>query len=308
MRQITQPQRSLAHLSQRVFNVPLMIHEHKAEVIVAALHERLGVASIQRLDGTTLQAIDMNATAADARRSYENWRPFAESQNVAVIPVTGTLVHKYGHLDPYSGMTGYDGIARKVRAAMQDDEVKAIWLDIDSPGGEVSGCFTLAEEIARMTQSEGGDKPIWAYVDEQACSAAYAIASVCDRIYGPRTMMVGSIGVYVMFVDFSKRLDKEGFTVEIIRAGEQKGRTTGATALTDDARDRIQSMVDDTRDYFADLVAMGRRPAGMTKDSVLATEADVFSGFDALELGLVDDVLSPGEAWELLQTEIGQRG
>lgn len=308
MKRIQEPARHLSHLSQRVFNTPLMIHEHKAEVIVAALYDRLGVGSMSRVDGTVLQAKDMVALADDARRSYSDWRPFHQDEGVAVVPISGTLVHKYGHLDPFSGMTGYDGIAKKVRAAVADPEIRAVWLDIDSPGGEVAGCFTLAEEIARLTQSEGGDKPIWAYVNEQATSAAYALAAVCDRIYGPRTMTVGSIGVYIMYVDFSKRMDKEGFAVEIIRAGEEKGRATGAEPLTDNMRGTLQDMVDETRDMFAEMVAMGRSAAGMTKAGVLATEARIYSGTDALDLGLVDGVMAPGEAWELLQFEIGRRG
>lgn len=304
MRRRAEPKRELTHLAQRIFNVPLMISEHKAEVIVAALHQRLGIGSFERLDATVLGANEMVALAGDARRDFDNWKPFAADDNVAVIPVTGTLVHKFGWLDPMSGMTGYDGIARKYRAAIADPEVQAIWFDIDSPGGEVAGCFALCEEIAKSTQSEGGPKPVWAYINEQATSAAYAIASVCDRIYGPRTMITGSIGAYMMHVDFSKALDKNGIAVTIIRAGERKGRMTNMEALDDKASSKLQSLVDETRDIFAQMVAMGRN---IGVNAVMATEADIYSGTDAVALGLVDDVMSEQEAWNLLQLEIGRR-
>lgn len=303
MKRRAEPTRELHHLAQRVFNTPLMIQEHKAEVIMAALGERIGVTSIKGLNSVSLEAREMVALAGDARRDYENWKPFHQDDDIAVIPVVGTLVHKFGWLDPVSGMTGYDGIAKKLRAALADPEVRAIWLDIDSPGGEVAGCFALAEEIARATQSEGGDKPIWAYVNEQACSAAYALASVCDRIYGPRTMIAGSIGAYILFVDFSKALDKNGFKPEVIRAGERKGRMTGTEPLDDPARETLQKMVDETRGIFCELVAMGRN---MSVADVMATEAEIYSGSDALSMGLVDGVMSEGEAWELLQIEIGR--
>lgn len=304
MKRRAEPKRELTHLAQRIFNVPLMISEHKAEVIVAALHQRLGIGSFERLDATVLGASDMVALAGDARRDYgENWKPFAQDDGVAVIPISGTLVHKFGWLDPMSGMTGYDGIARKFRAALTDPDIKAIWLDIDSPGGEVAGCFALCEEIAKSTQSEGGPKPVWAYINEQATSAAYALACVCDRIYGPRTMITGSIGAYMMHVDFSKALDKNGIAVTIIRAGARKGRMTNVAPLDDKALAKLQDMVDETRDIFAELVAMGRN---IPVKSVMATEADIYSGSYAVALGLVDDVMSEQEAWDLLQLEIGR--
>jgi signal peptide peptidase SppA len=299
----SEPKRELSMLAQRVFNTPLMISEHKAEVIVAALHQRLGVGSFERIDSTVLGASDMVALAGDARRDRDNWKPFHTDDGVAVIPVSGTLVHKFGFLDPVSGMTGYDGIARKFRAALADNDTTAIWLDIDSPGGEVAGCFALCEEIARSTASEGGSKPVWAYINEQATSAAYALASVCDRVYGPRTMIAGSIGAYIMHVDFSKALDKQGMSVSVIRAGDRKGRTTPYEPLDDPAMAKLQSLVDETRDIFVNLVAMGR---GLSPKIVAGTEAEIYSGAEALQLGLVDGIMSEAEAWELLQYELGR--
>lgn len=295
--------KTLTRLSQEIFNTPLMIEPAKAEVIIAAVYDRLNVSALERLDGTTLEAKEMLALAGDARRSYENWKPFHMDDDIAVIPVDGTLVHKYGHLDPYSGMTGYDGIARKFRAAMKDDDVKAVWLDIDSPGGSTSGCFELCYEILKHSQSEGGKKPVWAYVDEQACSAAYAIASVCDKIYAPRTGMAGSIGCYLIYTDWSKRLDAEGLKTTIIRAGERKARITGTEPLDKEEVVSLQAWVDDTRQQFAELVAAGRN---MTVEAVLATEARWYTGHDAAEMGLIDSVMGQDEAWDRLKSQIGQ--
>ncbi|MXP24820.1 S49 family peptidase [Altererythrobacter indicus] len=300
----SEPNRQLPMLAQRIFNTPLMIHEHKAEIIVAALQHRLGVGNFDRIDSTALGATDMLSLSGDARRDRDNWKPFAQDDDIAVIPVSGTLVHKFGWLDPVSGMTGYDGIIRKFRAALMDSTIRAIWFDIDSPGGEVAGCFAMCEEIAKSTLSEGGPKPVWAYINEQATSAAYAVASVCDRVYGPRTMITGSIGAYIMYIDFSRALDKNGMTPEIIRSGKRKGRMTGTEPLDDPALAKLQAMVDETRDIFANMVAMGR---GLSVDTVLNTEAEIYSGADAVKTGLVDDIMSETEAWELLQLELGRR-
>lgn len=302
MKRRAEPKRELTHLAQRVFNTPLMISEHKAEVIVAALHQRLGIGSFERIDSTVLGAADMVALAGDARRNFDDWKLFHADGNVAVIPITGTLVHRFGHLDPYSGLTGYDGIARKFHAACADPEIKAIWFDIDSPGGEAAGNFALCEEIARYCDQPDA-KPVWAYVNEQATSAAYAIASVCHRIYGPRTMIAGSISSYIMFTDWSKAADKAGLSVSIIRGAPRKGRMTGAEPLDDKARAKLQSMVDDVHDVFCELVAMGR---SLSADAVDNLGGDLFGAVDALAHGLVDGVMSEAEAWELLQLELGR--
>ena len=298
--------RDFENLAQRLFNVPLLLEPNKAEIICAALQQRLGIARFDRIDGTVLGASEMQALAGDARRSYGDDRKlFPVDQGVAVIHVDGTLVHKSGWIDPTSGMTGYDGITKKLRAAMIDPDVKGIWFDIDSPGGEVTGLFTLAEEIALSCKSEGsvGCKPIYAYVNEQACSAAYAIAAVCDKVYGPMDAMVGSIGSYVMHVDFTKALANNGVNVTIIRSAERKGRGTPYEEIDKATLVKLQSWVSDVGDRFCQLVAAGRR---VSLESIVATEADWFIGPRAVELNLIDGILSEAEAWGLLQDEIAR--
>ena len=86
-------------------------------------------------------------------------------------------------LRPTSGMTGYNAIGANVFAALDDPGVKAIALAIDSPGGDTAGLFDLTDSI----YAARGRKPIWAILDESACSAAYAIAAATDRITVPRT-------------------------------------------------------------------------------------------------------------------------
>lgn len=296
-------QRHFGQLAQRVFNVPLMIEETKAEVIAIALQQRLGIVSFERIDGTVLGAAEINAMSGDAYRKARGDKLFHVDDDIAVIPIDGTLVHKFGYLDPISGMTGYDGIARKLRAALNDQEIRAIWFDIDSPGGEVSGLFALVREIALSTRSETGGKPIWAFCNEQACSAAYAIASVCDRVYAPRDAVVGSIGAVVMHVDYSQMLSEAGVKVTMIRSAPRKARMGPYEPLDEESVTKLQAWVDETGREFAEMVAMGR---GISVKAALDTEADWFTGEEGKALGLVDDVMDEREAWELLRQEIQQ--
>ena len=93
---------------------------------------------------------------------------------IAMICVQGTLVQKLGTLRPYSGMTGYDGLRESILRAHADPAVEAIVFDIDSPGGEVAGCFDLVDTVYGLR----GDKPMWSILSESAYSAAYAFASL----------------------------------------------------------------------------------------------------------------------------------
>lgn len=297
MKQNARQPMHFGQIAQRLFNVPLAIEPTKAEVICAALHQRLGILQVERMDSTVMGVVDMKAMVDDAYRAGRSDKVFHMDSGVAVIPVTGTLLHRYGHLDPWSGCSGYDGIARKLRAALSDNDVRAIWLDIDSPGGEVSGLFALVREIAMSTQSETGGKPIWAYANEMACSAAYAIASVCDKVFAPKEAIVGSIGAIIMHTDFTEMLDANGIKVTMIRGGERKARGSAYEALDEATLTKLQEAVEKTRREFAGYVAMGRN---LDVDAVLATEADWFDGEEANDLGLIDGVGDESEIWERL--------
>jgi len=174
---------NLPHLAQRMFNTPLALHPRKAEVVMAALTDRFGLTRIQSMSDWEDEDDSFSRQARDT--GYD------VVEGIAIIPIQGTLVQKLGTLRPYSGMTGYDGIRACFLRALYDSEVKAICLDIDSPGGEVAGCFDLVDEIFAAR----GSKPVWAILSESAYSAAYALASAADKIIVPRTGGVGSVGV-----------------------------------------------------------------------------------------------------------------
>jgi signal peptide peptidase SppA len=280
-----------ARVATRLFNAPLMLRPEKAEMLCAALVDRMGIAKLDTIDGTSLAAAQLRQRASDWTEESEAVSParrqYLIEQRVARISIDGTLVHKLGGVSPWSGMVGYDCLDKVIADALANKEVGAVLLDIDSPGGEVSGCFDFCRKLAGMTQRAGGDKPIVAFANEMACSAAYAIASVCDAVMTTQTGQVASIGVWTMLVDMTKGLSKNGIEVTMIRAGDRKARG-GPYEHADKATfEKLQGWVDETWDIFATLVS-DHRP--ISKQAVLAFEGDWFTGTDALSLGLVDAV------------------
>ncbi len=281
------------HLAQKLFNTPLMLHPQKAEVVMAALADRFGITSlITGAEGFPPPA--QNALrAAEAMFDYDKAGFDLTPEGIAVIGVEGTLVQKLGHMRPFSGMTGYDGIGECFRLAGADKNIPAIIAHLDSPGGEVAGCFDLADTIS----SVAAVKPVWAILDECAYSGAYALASACTRITVPRTGGAGSIGVIAMLTDLSGALSKAGVKVNIIQYGAHKADGNEFEPLPEAARARFQAQIDTLGTLFVETVARNR---GLTAEAVRATEAATFLADEALALGLVDAVMSRQEAYDAL--------
>lgn len=282
-------------LAQRLFNTPLAIAPGKAEVIMAALADRLGIGHIARLSPAPAMMEDDDFGYTDPGRNPRGG--YDVVGGVAIIEVCGTLVQKLGTLRPWSGMTGYDGIRQNFMMAMTDPEVKAIMLDIDSPGGEVSGCFDLVDAIYRAR----GKKPIWSILNESAYSAGYAIASAADRIVVPRTGGVGSIGVIWMHMDWSKALTGAGFKVTFITYGDAKADGHPEIPLSSEAMARFQLEINTMGELFVATVARNRN---IPAKSVRETEAATYLGADGVSQGLADAVMAPDAAFRALLAEI----
>jgi capsid assembly protease len=289
-----------AHLAASVFNRPLLIRLQKAELIVAALAQRLGVVSLRLPDGR-MRAFD--GADAPAEIMPGGWaepdRGYQVVAGVAVIDVFGTLVQRQMGLRPVSGMTGYNAVRANLFAALDDPAVRAVALDIDSPGGDVAGLFDLTDAI----YAARGSKPIRAILDESAASAAYAIAAACDRVTVPRTGYAGSVGVIVLHVDLSQLLAAEGVTVTVLQYGARKAYGQPAIPLSDPARATLQADVDRVGELFVATIARYRRIA---PQRVRAQEAAVFRGRAGVDAGLADQVASPAEAFAQLARMVGK--
>ncbi len=214
-------------------------------------------------------------------------KPFAFQNGVAVIPVHGSLINRFGQC--YGYVTGYNFIRRQRDAAMADPDVTAIVYDVNSGGGEAAGCFELADEAFALR----GTKPTISVVDSACYSAAYALASTSDQVVVTPTGGAGSVGVYTMHVDMSKMLEDWGLNITLIHAGDHKVDGHPYAELPDDVRADMQKSVDATYNKFVESVARNRN---MSVEAVKATQARCYSADDALALGLIDSVASPLEA------------
>lgn len=282
-----------AQLGQRLFNRPLAVTPERAELVLAAIGERLGLVNTQRA-GEWWGEDDDDATPRKPKPGWQN------VGGVAVIPVQGTLVARLAGMAPYCGMTGYNQVRGNLMEALADPTVAAVMLDVDSPGGEVDGCFDLVDTI----HAARGIKPIWAVCADHAYSAAYAIASAADRVTVPRTGGVGSIGVIAMLLDMSRAIKDAGLAVHFVHHGARKaeewrGELQGVSA---ELLARIQPRIDATGQLFLETVARNR---GVPVARLAALEAACLSGAEGVAAGLADAVMAPSDAFAELQRAAG---
>jgi signal peptide peptidase SppA len=282
-----------ARIAARAFNTPLLIEPSKAMAFLSGLGPRILGRRVEigdvngALESSVVPPIRagiLTGGMLDDHRPHGE-APYPMVDGIAVIEISGVLIHRGAWIGQSSGQTSYEGIAAQIEAAAADPAVRGLALEIDSFGGEVAGVFDLADRIRAIRAT----KPVWAFVAEHAFSAGYALASQADRILLPRTGAVGSIGVVVMHADMSSQLDQDGVRVTLIHSGQHKVDGNPYVPLPDAVRDDIQREIDVLRFLFAETVAAGR--AGrLSQDAAMATQAATYRGADAIASGLADEV------------------
>lgn len=215
-----------------------------------------------------------------------------QAGEVAVIPIYGVIAPRLQLMEDISGPggTSAEQIMRDVAQARDDPKVKAIVLDLHSPGGSVH----LAQEAADLIYQVRQSKPIIAQVNPRAASGAYYLASQASEIVITPSGEAGSIGVLAIHEDQSQMDERIGVKTTIVSAGKYKAEANPYGPLADEARVAIQSMVDHYYDMFVSAVARGR---GVTTDAVRAGfgEGRMLPAPMAVKAGLADRVASMAE-------------
>ena len=295
--------RNLPHIASMAFNEPLMLEPAYARVFFCALAGQLGISRLtDAVSGDSLAAGEAPATLAlsgddDGPRQA---RSYQVMNGIAVLPVSGTLVSRTRALQPYSGMTGYNGIIARLQQAASDPMVDGILLDMDTPGGMVAGAFDCADIIARVRDI----KPVWALANDMNCSAGQLLASAASRRLVTQTARTGSIGVMMAHSNYGAALEKQGVEITLIYSGSHKVDGNPYSHLPDDVRETLQSRMDATRQMFAQKVSAY---TGLSVQAVLDTEAAVYSGQEAIDAGLADELVNSTDAITVMRDALDAR-
>ncbi len=191
------------------------------------------------------------------------------------------------------------GAVKVIETATKSDSVKAILLRIDSGGGAASG----GEALYRAIRDAAEEKPVVAVIEGVGASAAYMAAIAADRVVARESAITGSIGVIFQYAHFEALLEKIGAEYEEIKSAPLKGEPSLFKETDPAAEAMIKSVVDDTYDWFVGLVAE-RRNLTAARARHLA-DGSIFTGRQALERGLIDEVGGDAEARAWLAADRG---
>lgn len=266
---------------------PWALHPAKFEEIANFLDRRLAG---EKLEIAAVAAKEGNK----ADDSYE------VRNGVAILPVFGVIDKRMNLLMRISGGTSTELLARDFQQALDDPDVTAILLDIESPGGSVDG----PKDVADLIYQARGRKPVVAYANGLMASAAYWIGSAADVIVANETAEVGSIGVAAMHYDVSAADALNGVKRTAIFAGKYKRIASDEKPLSEEGKNYLQGIVDDYYGLFLEAVARNRRVDIETVQKNMA-DGRIFIGKKALKAGLVDKIGNFNDALVLARQKGG---
>jgi capsid assembly protease len=302
---------SFDRICNLMFDQPHLYHPGKAETLVRALGPRLTGLPIRVVNGeggvehTAFANGRPSAGILGDRlgRAYDRHDviPFQVIDNIAVIPIEGTLVQKGAWIGQSSGETSYQGLMTQVSRAATRAGIKGAVFEIDSFGGMVNGAFETAAAMRALSKQ----MPTVAILTDYAYSAGYLLASQARQIIMPEFGGTGSVGVVTMHADWSRALEMEGIDVTFIFSGKHKVDGNPYEPLPEDVAQQLQAVVDAMRDRFAAEVGKGRGKR-FTKADAMKTEAQTYSAKDAVDLGLVDAIGDPLQAFDAFIREVNR--
>lgn len=222
----------------------------------------------------------------------------ASGPGIAWIKVRGIITEE-DNQSPFSRPSGASYISKRIREAAKDNDVKAIVLDINSPGGTVASVQDIYGEILKAREQ---GKKVVALFRDVAASGAFYIAMAADKIVAEPGTITGSVGVIMQAGNVVGLFDKLGIQVTPITSGKYKDMGSAYRPMTDAEKAILQDMVNDTYSQFFAAVKAGR-PEVKPEDLTEYTDGRVFTGQRAYNLGFIDK-LGGEETARLLAGEL----
>lgn len=280
--------KKLLRLTESIYSRPHLISESGFAAISHYLDNRnLGVLLMEPMDDP------MDPDEED------DMKPMMDPQmQVGVLEVHGALTYK-----PIEGLCGAIGCSYQMlldcAEDMIEEGVKLIVMDCDSGGGEGYGAFETANELRHMCDDAG--VKLIAYNDGDMASACYALACVADEVISNPYAETGSIGVLIALMDVSKAMEMNGLKRIFISAGDSKIPFAEDGSFKPDFLASLQEKVDA---LYADFVNHVSNYTGLSAKAVRDTQAKMFTAQEALNLGLINKVMTRSEFTDYIATQI----
>lgn len=264
------------HIAQKLYNEPWLITKEKHQNLVALFEAHIS-------------GVQAGLFGEDKDENDES-SPRMIGQTL-VIPVHGVLGKHLSSLEMMCGGCSVDAISKELDRAEASYQIRNVLLDFRTPGGVVSGIPELGRKIANMT------KDVVGFTDIECCSGGLWLAEQTDKFYCTESALVGSCGVYSIYLDRSKQYEDAGVKVNAISSGEFKLAGASFKPMSDRERAMLQDQCDDIHQKFKEAILSKRA----VEDEYL--QGQVFYGDAAVDTGLVDGLAE--DMQDVLQNLMG---
>ena len=246
-------------------------------------------------------AVGASGPGAPVAAYQEEYVSGEGAEKVAVVPVVGTIASADNSVPGTQPPVTPEGLADALRQAEEDPAVRAVVLEVNSPGGGTTASDEMHQSILDFRESSG--KPVVVSMQDIAASGGYYISTAADRIVANETTLTGSLGVIFQLNNFTELAEKYGYQREIIKSGEFKDIANSFRELSPEDREILQSIVNESYDEFVSVIVEGRNlPEERVRE---IADGRVYSGLQAREIGLVDSFGGVDEAAEISQDLAG---
>ncbi|KHE71944.1 signal peptide peptidase SppA [Halobacillus sp. BBL2006] len=224
------------------------------------------------------------------------------SNRIVRVNIEGTIMNTPGsNTNPFSG-SGYqhEHVMKQLDKIKKDSSIGGVLLYVNSPGG---GVYESAEIHDKLKEIKKADKPIYVSMGSMAASGGYYISTPADRIFASNETFTGSLGVIMENINYQELANEYGVKFNTFKSGKYKDIMSPTREMTEEEREIIQNLVDESYEQFVDVIAEGR---DMPEDKVYdLADGRIYSGKQAVENGLVDEIGFREDALKALKKEVG---
>ncbi|GEN54880.1 signal peptide peptidase SppA [Halobacillus faecis] len=224
------------------------------------------------------------------------------SKRIVELNLEGAIIDNPStNPNPFGG-GGYqhDRFMKKLEAIKEDGSIKGVHLYVNSPGG---GVYESAEIHDKLLEIKEAGKTIYVSMGNMAASGGYYVSAPADRIFASNDTFTGSLGVIMESINYQELANEYGVKFNTIKSGEFKDIMSPTKEMTEADREILQTLVDESYQQFVDVIVEGREMPGSRVKEL--ADGRIYSGKQAVENGLVDDIGFREDTLKALKKEIG---
>src|SRR5690625_282666 len=222
-------------------------------------------------------------------------------QKIVVANLEGVIQDMGDNPFLSSGLNNYNRLLKVLDHAAEDDSVDGVIINVDSPGGGVVESATIHDKVIEIQEEH--DKPVYVTMGNTADSGGYYVAAPADKIVAHPATITGSIGVIMQAIDFTDLADDLGIDFNTIKSGKHKDIMSSSRKMTDEEKDILQSIIDESYDEFVQIIVDGR---DMSESEVRRlADGRVYTGKQAQENELVDELGSLEDTIAMMEEDYG---